>query len=93
VDVGAGRKGELRSHRHQRGEDVGEDDRGIEVEPVNRLQRHLDGDLGCAAHRQEVAGTTTDLTVLRQVPARLAHDPDRRPIDRFTTASLQEPIH
>ena len=40
-------------HRMRNGQDVGEQDRGIERISVDGLQGHLAGDLGIGAHRQE----------------------------------------
>ena len=83
VDVRCGAEGQLDAHRHQRRQNVREDDGGVEPEAADRLQRHLGGDLGRAAHGQEVTGLLSDLAVLGQVASGLAHHPHRRPVDLF----------
>ena len=60
------------------GEDVGEQDRRVEPVALERLQRHLAGELGVHAQLQEAAGLRARRAVLRQVAAGLAHHPQRR---------------
>src|SRR5436190_11680085 len=59
-------------------EDVGKDDRGIEVETADRLQRHFGGIFRRKAQIEEAARLGAQLAILRQVPAGLPHHPDRR---------------
>ena len=72
-------------------EDVAEDDRGVHAEDVHRLQRHLDGQLGRAHHREEV-GALAHRAVLGQIAAGLAHHPHGRPLDRLAPAGAEEEI-
>ncbi len=59
-------------------QDVGEDDRGVEAEAADRLERRLDRHLRRIAEMQEALRLLPDLPVLRQIAAGLAHEPDRR---------------
>ena len=59
-------------------ENVGEDDRGIEIEAADRLQCDFGGELRREAEIEEAAGFGADFTILRQIAAGLAHHPDRR---------------
>ena len=58
-------------------EDIGEDDRGIEAEAPDRLQRDLDSLLRRVAEFEEGFGRGTDRAIFRQVTPGLAHQPDR----------------
>ena len=59
-------------------ENVGEDDRGIEVETADRLQRHLGGIFRREAQVEKAAGLGAQFAILRQITAGLPHHPDRR---------------
>ena len=59
-------------------QDVGEDDRRIEAEPPDRLQRHLGGKFRVEAEIEEAAGLGAQLAIFRQIAAGLPHHPDRR---------------
>ena len=59
-------------------QNIREDDRGIEVEAADRLQRHFGGEFGREAQIEKAAGFGADFTVFRQIAAGLAHHPDRR---------------
>ena len=59
-------------------ENIREDDRGIEVEAADRLQRHFGSEFGCEAQVEESPGPGADFTVFRQIASGLAHHPDRR---------------
>jgi hypothetical protein len=58
--------------------DVGEDDRGIEVEASYRLQRHFGGIFGREAEIEKAAGFGSQFPIFRQIAAGLPHHPDRR---------------
>jgi hypothetical protein len=59
-------------------QNVGEDDRRIEAETADRLQRDFGGELRREAEVEEAAGLGAKLAIFRQVTARLPHHPDRR---------------
>ena len=59
-------------------EDVGEQDRGVEAEAADGLQRHLRGERRRVDEVEKTAGLLAHLAVLGQVAAGLAHEPDRR---------------
>ena len=63
----------IRDHQN-----VGEDDRGIEVEAADRLQRHFSGEFRRETQVEKAAGLGADFAILRQIAAGLAHHPDRR---------------
>ena len=68
------RSSPMPGERHQ---DVGEQDRGVDADEVDRLQRDLDGELGRPAHLEE-AVLLADRAVLGEVATGLSHHPDRR---------------
>src|SRR6202022_4249721 len=72
-------------------QDVGEEDGRVHAEDAHRLQRHFAGQVGSPAELEELH-LFAHGAVLRQVPARLPPDPDRRPIDGLVAAGAQEPI-
>jgi hypothetical protein len=95
---GAQRRGQARPllrelyrqpHRLERDQQIGEQDRGVEAETPDRLQRHLGGQRGVLAQLQE-RHALADLAVLGEVAPRLAHHPQRRLRRRFTTTGPQE---
>ena len=59
-------------------QNVREDDRGIEVEAADRLQRHFCGKFRIEAEIEKAAGPGADFAIFRQITARLPHHPDRR---------------
>ena len=59
-------------------QDVREDDRGIESEPADRLQRDLGSKLRREAEIEEAAGLGAHLAIFRQIAAGLPHHPHRR---------------
>ena len=59
-------------------QNVGEDDRRIEAEPADRLQRHLGGQFRIEAEIEEAAGLGAHLAIFRQIAAGLPHHPDGR---------------
>src|SRR5207302_3481165 len=56
-----------------------------------RLQARLDGELGRAAHGEEVV-LLAQRPVLGQVAARLAHDPERRAVHGLAAAGREEAV-
>ena len=59
-------------------EDVGKKDRGIELEPPQRLQRYFGSQFGRIAKIEKAAGLFPHRTIFGQIAAGLPHDPDRR---------------
>ena len=59
-------------------ENVREDDRGVEVEAADRLQRHFGGEFRREAQIEKAAGLGADFAVFRQIAAGLPHHPERR---------------
>src|SRR5216683_3050595 len=60
-------------------ENVGEDDRGIEIETADRLQRDLGGELRREAQIEEAAGLGAELAIFRQIAAGICRYPDTLP--------------
>ena len=85
----------LHRERHAHGlrddQDVAEDDGGVDPEPVHRLERHLDGQLGRPDHGEEV-GALPHRAVLGEVAAGLAHHPHGGPLDGLAPAGAEEEI-
>ena len=64
-------------------QDVGEQDRRIEAEAPDRLQRHLGCQHRVVAKVQERARRRPGPAIFRQIAPGLAHEPDRRALQRF----------
>ena len=88
----AGLEVEPEPHGIRNGQDVGEQDRRIQRIALERLQRHLAGQIGVAAQIHETAGLGSGLTILGKVAASLAHHPDRRAIHRLASQRPQQAI-
>src|SRR5690606_18495558 len=69
-------------------EDVGKQDRGVETETADRLQGHLDGEIGIVADVEEASRFLADLPVFREIAACLAHHPDRRREDHLPNENV-----
>ena len=77
------------AHRLERQEQVGEQDRRVDVNPADRLQRDLGREIGRTTDvEQRVA--LAQRPVLAHVPARLSHEPDWRRVDRLPSAGVEE---
>ena len=83
---------EAQPHRVGDGEDVGEEDGRVEREALQRLQRHLAGELGVLREGEEAAGLPARGVVLREVAPGLAHDPDRRVVGGLAQQGAQEVV-
>jgi hypothetical protein len=80
---------QVTSERVGNHEDVGKQDRGIETETPDRLQRDLSRQLGIEAEVQESPGLRSHLAILRQVAPGLAHHPDRWREDPLAAKHLE----
>jgi hypothetical protein len=69
---------DLLPQRIRHHQDVGEDDRRIELVAADRLQRDLDGFFRRVAEFEKGSRGGADGAILRQVAPGLAHQPDRR---------------
>ena len=85
----AGDEAQLQAHRLDRQQQVGEDDGGIDVEDLDRLQRDRRGQIRPLAHLED-AVLGADLAVLLQVPAGLPHEPHRPHIGRPAAAGIEK---
>jgi len=59
-------------------QDIREDDRGVEVEAADRLQRHLGGEFRRETQVEKAAGSGAQFAIFRQIASGLTHHPDRR---------------
>ena len=85
----AGGEAQLEAHRFDGQQQVGEDDGGIHVQNLDRLQRDGSGQVRALADFEDaVAGA--DLPVLAQIAARLAHEPYRANVGRSAPARIQK---
>ena len=80
---------EGQAHRLERQQQIGEEDRGVDVDAADRLQRDLGGEVGLPADLQQRI-PLAKRAVLGHVAAGLAHEPDRRGVHRLAPAGLQE---
>ncbi len=80
------------THRVGNGQDVGEKNRRVECKTLERLQRHLGGQIGARAKRQEASGAPARRVVLGKVAAGLAHQPDRRVVGRLAPERAEQRI-
>ena len=71
-------EGDALAERVGKDENVGEQDRRVEAEPADRLQRRLDRERGVIAEIEKRRGPGAKLAIFGQIAARLAHEPDRR---------------
>ena len=74
----AGLECHVAAERMRHHQDVGEQDRGIEAEAADRLQRDLGGELRREAEIEEPAGALAQRAIFGQIAPGLAHEPDRR---------------
>ena len=80
---------QVETHRLQDREQVGKQDGRVDAERSLRGERHLGSQLGALA-QFEKRHFAADGPVLRQIPARLPHDPDRSRVSRFTPRGCAE---
>ena len=75
-------KGQVKPHRLEDQQQVGEDDRRIHAQPLDRRQHDLGAEVGPFAQLQK-AHAAAHGAILGQVTARLPHQPNRRPRNRL----------
>ena len=76
--------------RLERQQDVGEDDRRIDAQAMDGLQRDLGGELGIVTQIED-GMALPELAVLRHVPTRLPHEPDWCDVGALPTARFKKP--
>ena len=76
-------------HAEDRQHDVGEHDCGVDPVDTNGLERHLGAELRLPADLEQVVALA-DLAVAGQRAPRLAHEPDRSPLDRLQARGPDE---
>jgi hypothetical protein len=88
----AGLEVQAEPHGVRHGEDIGEEDRGIQWIAIQRLQGHLAGELRIHAQAHEVTGLGAAGPVFGQVAAGLAHHPHRGDVDRLLEQGTKETV-
>jgi hypothetical protein len=88
----AGNEIQFEAHGIRDRQDVGEDDRRVQREAAQRLQGHFAGQFRRLAQVHEAAGLRARREVFGQVTTCLAHDPDRRAVDRLAAERPQQEI-
>ena len=76
-------------HPEHRGHDVREHHGRVDVVAAHRLQRHLRAQLGRVGDIEECV-LLADGAIFRKRPARLAHEPHRRPLDFLAPRGAHE---
>ena len=75
------------------GEDVGEEDRGVDLRvAIQRLDGHFAGQLGVLHQADEVTGLGAGGAIFRQVTTGLAHHPHGRDVDGLLEQGAQETV-
>ncbi len=82
---------ELEAHRREGEQQVRKENRRVEVDDVERLERHDDGELWLPTEVEQGV-LLPERAVLRKVAAGLTHEPDRRGVHRLEPACLEKPI-
>jgi hypothetical protein len=80
---------EFEPHRFEQRQEVAEDDRRIDPEPLDRGNHHFGGEPRRLAEFEK-PDLRPDLPVFRQIPAGLPHQPDGRPLDRLAAAGFEQ---
>ena len=82
---------EFEPHRREGQQQIGEQDRGVDVDGIDRLQRDGDSQLRLRDDLEQGV-TLPQRSVLGHVAAGLAHEPHRRAVDRLAAAGAQKAI-
>ena len=92
LDVWALSRGETQTQteRLEGQQDVGEDDRRIDAQAMDGLQRDLGGELGIVTQIED-GMALPELAVLRHVPTRLPHEPDWCDVGALPAARFKKP--
>ena len=86
----AGDEIERDAHLLERQQQIGKQNRRVDLDAADRLQRDGGREIGRAADvEQRIA--LAQLAILAHVAAGLAHEPDRRRVNRLASAGLKEP--
>ena len=80
------------SHGIRDGQNIGEQDGGIQIVAFQRLQGHFAGQFTVFAQTQKITRLGTCCAVFRQVASCLTHHPDRGYIHRLTQQRTQKAI-
>jgi hypothetical protein len=76
-------------HWLERDQQIRKENRGVHVDPFDRLERDFGGEIGCSTNIED-AVPFAKAAVLGHVPAGLPHEPDRRRVNGFPPAGFEE---
>ena len=80
---------EVDAHRLERQQQIGKENRGVDVDSADRLERDFRGEIGRAAQlEQRIA--FAERAIFAHVPAGLAHEPDGCGVDGLQTAGSKK---
>ena len=88
----AGLEFQSQVHGMRDGENIREQDGGVERVPIHGLQRDLAGNVGSCAHGEEAACALAGRPVLGKIAAGLTHQPDRAARRRFAHQRAQQQV-
>ena len=71
-------------------QDIREQDRAVHAVAADRLNRDLGGQFGIETEIDEGSGPGAHLSVFGQIPASLAHQPERRSIGRLARERVEK---
>ena len=77
------------AHRFERQQEIREENRGVDVDPANRLQRDFGRQIGRAAQLEQGVAFA-QRAVLAHVAPGLAHEPDWRGVDGLEAAGSEK---
>ena len=80
---------QAKAHCIRNGQNIREEDRSIQREAAQRLERHFAGQLGIFAQRHKIARLRARGFVLREIASRLAHHPHRGDINGLAQQRTQ----
>jgi len=86
----AGGEAQPQAQRLEGQEDIGEQDRGVDAQPGDRLERYGRRERGIVTEIEDGV-TLAEFAVLRHVASGLSHEPHRRDVGALPTARFKKP--
>ena len=81
---------QIHAHRVRHDQDVREEDRGVEAEALDRLQRDLGRGFAVVNQFEKAALRRPQRTIFGKIASRLSHQPNRRWIHAFATENGEQ---
>ena len=82
---------EIEPERSEGQQEIGEEDGGVDLDDIHRLERHRDGELRLAANLDQREALAQG-AVIRHVASGLTHEPHRSHVDRLAATRPEEPV-